>query len=86
MALYNNFTVTDSKVSVNWMYEGYDGPSSTDSTGHLIQGQSGIADSPAVSPAICGIMRSAEGYGSGMPVQEQMEKDRPAGIILLVLH
>ena len=76
MALYNNFTVTDSKIMVNWMYEGYDGPSTKATVGNYIQGKSDIDDCPALSPVICGVMRSADGYGSSVDVQRQMERDR----------
>jgi len=82
MALYENFTVTSSKISVNWMYEGYNGPTSTDSTGHLIQGGDEITDAPALAPAICGIMRSSDAYGSAIPVEQQMEKDRTNWTVL----
>lgn len=82
MALYENFTVTSSKISVNWMYEGYNGPTSTDATGHLIQGGDEITDAPALAPIICGIMRSADSYGSALPIQEQMEKDRTNWTVL----
>lgn len=77
MELYNNFTVQSSKVNVNWMLEGYDGPSQTGGTpAALIKTFDEATDAPAVPPVICGIMRSAEGYGSGIPINEQMEKDR----------
>lgn len=77
MAIYNNFTVTSSKCSVNWMLEGYDGPSQTGGTpAALIKTMEDSTGAPAVPPVICGVMRSAEGYGSGIPVDEQMEKDR----------
>lgn len=76
MELYNNFTVTSSKIMVNWMYEGYDGPSTKATLGNYVQGKADIDDCPALSPCIVGVMRSAEPYGSGIDVQSQMEKDR----------
>lgn len=82
MALYNNFTVTDSKIMINWMYEGYDGPSTKATVGNYIQGKADIDDCPAVSPVICGIMRSADGYGSGVAVQRQMERDRTSWTVM----
>ena len=51
MKLYNTFTVTDSKIMINWMYEGYDGPSTKATVGNYIQGKADIDDCPAVSPA-----------------------------------
>jgi len=75
--LYNNFTVTSSKCMVNWMLEGYDGPSTTSGTpAALIKTFEESDGAPAVPPVICGIMRSADGYGSAIPVNEQMEHDR----------
>jgi len=76
MELYKRFTVTSSKIMVNWMYEGYDGPSTTDATNKYVQGKATISDCPAASPVICGVMRSAEGYGSSIQIADQMEKDR----------
>ena len=74
--LYNNFTVTDSKIMVNWMYEGYDGPSTKATIGNYIQGKAEVDDCPALSPVICGVMRSADAYGTGIDIQRQMERDR----------
>lgn len=82
MELYKTFTVTSSKIFVNWMYEGYDGPSTTDSTNKYIQGRASISDCPAAAPCICGIMRSAEGYGSSIQIAEQMEKDRTSWTVI----
>ena len=82
MELYKTFTVTSSKIVVNWMYEGYDGPSTKAAAGNYIQGKADIDDCPALSPAICGIFRSAEGYGSSLDIEKQMEKDRTSWTVL----
>lgn len=82
MELYKTFTVTSSKIMVNWMYEGYDGPSTTDSTNKYVQGRASISDCPAASPCICGIMRSAEAYGSSIQIADQMEKDRTSWTVI----
>lgn len=82
MQLYNNFTVTDSKIMINWMYEGYDGPSTKATLGNYIQGKSDVDDCPALSPVICGVMRSADGYGSSVNVQRQMERDRTSWTVM----
>jgi len=37
--VYNTFTVLGSKISVSWMYEGYDGPSSVATLGNLVKPQ-----------------------------------------------
>jgi len=82
MELYNTFTVTSSKIMVNWMYEGYDGPSTKATIGNYIQGKSDIDDCPALSPVICGVMRSADQYGSSIDIQSQMEKDRTSWTVM----
>ena len=83
MDIYNAFTVTSSKISVNFMLEGYDGPSQTGGTpASLIKTVTNNAHAPAVPPIVCGIFRSSEAYGSGIPVAEQMEKDRTSWKVL----
>jgi len=80
--LYDTFTVTSSKVSVNWMYEAYDGPTMLDG-GHLTQKiDTSDEDIPGLSPVICGIFKSNEVYGSGIPNTEQMEKDRTTWVVM----
>ena len=75
-ALYKTYTVTSSKVAVNFMYEGYDGPSTATVAGSLQKSTIVANDIPALSPAVCGIFKSNELYGSAIPVGEQMERDR----------
>nr|AGA18257.1 hypothetical protein [uncultured marine virus] len=83
--LYNTYTVTSSKISTNFMYEGYNGPSKTAGspsyTAQSIEAVDGEAV-PALPPAICGIFKSNAIYGSAIPVQEQMEKDRTSWTII----
>ena len=77
MAVYKTFTVTASKVSVNFMYQGYDGPS-TISGAALLQRVEAIATPtlvPAQAPVVLGIQKSTADFVAGMP-DRQMEKDR----------
>ncbi len=77
MAVYKTFTVTSSKISVNFVYSGYDGPS-TLSGSNLIK-QISEAQTPTVIaaqvPVICGVHRSADTFVGGTG-SAQMEKDR----------
>lgn len=80
--LYDTFTVTSSKISVNWMFEGYSGPSTVSATGALQTNVNDSATSPAVSPAICGIFKSNAGYGASIKNHDQMEQDRTTWITM----
>ena len=80
--LYDTFTVTTSRMSVNWMYEGYGGPSSTGASGNMEQGIEDESNVAAVSPAICGIFKSNATYGASIDNSEQMEKDRTTWTVL----
>lgn len=80
--LYDTFTVTSSKMSINWMYEGYNGPSTTGDSGNLQQAVEDQADVAAVSPAICGIFKSNAAYGASIDNNEQMEKDRTTWTVM----
>lgn len=75
MEIYDTFTVTGSKISVSWMYEGYDGPSVVSLTGNLLK-TTGTGDSqPALTPMVCGLHKGLETLTAGA-AEEQMEKDR----------
>lgn len=88
MAVYKTFTVKASKISVNFLYGGYDGPS-TSSTVYplaekLIQASTEYGTPtlvPAQIPVICGITSSTDDWGVG-PVETQMEKDRTSWKII----
>ena len=82
--LYDTFTVTSSKMSVNWMYEGYSGPSQVSATGALEMATEDSADVSAVPPGICGIFKSNASYGASIDNMEQMEKDRTTWTVLNV--
>lgn len=81
-ALYDTFTVTSSKISINWMYEGYGGPAVTSATGALQTNVNDSATSPAVSPVIAGIFKSNKGYGASIKVNDQMEQDRTTWTVM----
>lgn len=82
MILYNTFTVQGSKISVNFMYEGYMGPSTiaTDAGSgnpYLIQevGTPGAGKVPSQPAVMCGVHKGTEQLQAGNP-EEQIEKDR----------
>lgn len=77
MDVYKTFTVIGSKISVSWMFEGYDGPSTTATAGNLVKevGYDGSNQIPALSPLVCGLHKGTEELTAGS-VATQMEKDR----------
>ena len=82
MELYEKFTVKGSKISLNWVYEGYNGPSlqATDAGSgnpYLIQeiGTPGSEKVPALPAVVVGVHKGIEQLQAGNP-EEQMEKDR----------
>lgn len=75
MNVYQKFTVVASQCTVQFMYEGYDGPSLIDATGHLTQNRSSSDNVPALTPVACGLHKGHEALAAGTYVQ-QMEKDR----------
>lgn len=77
-SLYSTYTVTASKVTVNWMYDGYNGPSMTGGTPAILtqQVEGDASDVPSLSPAICGIFKANEAWGADMTNSELMERDR----------
>ena len=86
MAIYKTFTVRASKISVNFMYAGYFGPSTQDDStpAHFDQriGYDGSNHVPAQIPVICGITSSADDFGAGLS-DRQMEKDRTSWKVLV---
>lgn len=82
MTLYNTFTVQGSKISLNFVYEGYMGPSTiaTDpgsGNPYLVQevGTPGAGKVPSLPAVVCGVHKGTEQLQAGNP-DEQMEKDR----------
>lgn len=79
MEVYGTYTVVGSKVSASFMYEGYNGPTTSGSAGNLIQSlsmnSSSPTETPALPPIVCGIHTGEEVLIAG-PAQEQMEKER----------
>lgn len=81
MALYSTFTVLGSKISVNWSYAGYDGPSALDSTTssfliktNKVETTAGL--SAACAPVMCGIYKGTEALANPSTAAEVMEHDR----------
>lgn len=77
MGLYKTFTVLGSKISVNWVYKGYDGPASVDAgQAHLIKTISGEDAAAAVPPVMVGIHKGIEALALPLTAAEVMEHDR----------
>ncbi|HIA02129.1 MAG TPA: hypothetical protein EYN66_09490, partial [Myxococcales bacterium] len=77
MDAYDMFTVLGSKISVSWMYEGYNGPSLVTALGNLNQSINTSNDTavPALTPIAVGLHKGVETLSSG-PAETQIEKDR----------
>jgi len=78
MKIYDKFTVTGSKCSAAFTYEGYYGPTMTGLIGNLIQNTAPLpssAEVPALPPVTCGVFKSTESMGVDT-AQVQIEKDR----------
>ena len=77
MKIYDKFTVVGSSCTSQFMYEGYDGPSSVATTGNLVK--SFVVDNSnnaaALSPIACGIHKSVDNMTGGA-AETQIEKDR----------
>lgn len=83
MSIYNTFTVVGSSISVNWLMQGYSGPSVEDATTNdLHQTMGATVATPASIPVICGIHKGMEVLTAGA-VATQMEKDRTIWSVLL---
>lgn len=63
--MYNTFTVLGSKISVTWMYEGYDGPSVIGTAGNLLKTVGNADSQPALTPMVCGIHKGLETLAAG---------------------
>jgi len=77
MTGYETYTVTGSKMSVNFVYDAYQGPSSEALAGQMIQpGATDAADSlNAASAVICGVHKGMVALEAGTN-EDQMEKER----------
>ena len=75
MDIYQKFTVLGSTCTVQFMYEGYDGPSLKAAAGNLTQNRSSTDNVPALTPIACGLHKGMETLSSGT-YTEQMEKER----------
>lgn len=75
MDVYQKFTVVASQCTVQYMYEGYDGPSLKASAGNLTQNRSSTDNVPALTPVCCGLHKGMEALAAGS-YTDQCEKDR----------
>jgi len=85
MEQYKMFTVIGSKIAVQWVYLGYDGPSlDATSTGYLLKtmgASSSDSDHAAQAAVVCGIHKGTEALNPGT-AEAQMEKDKQTWTII----
>lgn len=84
MASYEAYTVTGSKMSVNFVYDAYQGPSTVATTGEMAQPAAlapALATNMAASAVMCGVHKGMVALAAGS-AEEQMEKDRTAWVIM----
>lgn len=83
MGVYRSYTVLGSKISVNWVYDGYDGPAALDTSTDTfliktVDGDAGSASGGAVAacpPVIVGIHKGMTEVAAGTATQT-MEQER----------
>lgn len=63
------FTVVGSSCTVQFMYEGYDGPSLKAAAGNLTQNRSSTDNVPALTPIACGLHKGIETLAAGSYVE-----------------
>lgn len=81
MNVYRTYTVVGSKISVNFMYQGYDGPSQldNDTSSFLIKNvhtETNGANSAALTPLMVGIHKGVTELGATESASQVMEQDR----------
>lgn len=84
MSSYEAYTVTGSKMSVNFVYDAYQGPSTEALAGEMEQPAAvapTIATKSAASSVMCGIHKGMVALAAGS-AEEQMEKDRTSWVIM----
>lgn len=83
MAGYETYTVTGSKISVNFVYDAYTGPSLDSLIGPMLQPS--VATAPATgyaaSAVMCGVHKGMVALSAGS-AEEQMEKERTNWVIM----
>jgi len=75
MGIYKTFTVTASKIAVNFMYQGYTAPAVVAGGALLQRSEAAEGNVPAQSPVILGIQKSVGDFVVGLP-KVQCESDR----------
>jgi len=75
MKTYQTFTCKGSKISVSFMYEGYDGPSVIAIAGNLIKTVGNADSQPALTPMLCGLRKGVDAFTAGTG-QDQIEHER----------
>lgn len=82
MKIYKTYTVLGCTISINWVYEGYAGPTNFDVPTQQLHQTMANQASVAASPLICGIHKGIEELTAG-EVSVQMEKDRTTWAVML---
>lgn len=82
--LYETYTVSKARITVNWMYKGYDGPAREAAGAGALAQQVDVTSTavPAVSPAICGIHKSNISTYVPELLNDQLEKDRTTWTVI----
>lgn len=81
LATYRTYTVVGSKISVNFMYQGYDAPSQLDNDTDTfliknVHTESNGANSVALTPLMCGIHKGVTDIVATQSSAQVMEQDR----------
>jgi len=78
MTLYDTFTVTSSKCSVNFMLEGYTGPTGENAVDkYLVNPGGNVTESAAMPSIICGLHKAVDtGVQANPTAATLMEQDR----------
>lgn len=78
MTLYETFTVSSSRCSVNFMFEAYHGATGENTTDkYLVNPGASATESAALPAVICGLHKSVtSGYTTGAKAEDLMEQDR----------
>lgn len=82
MGIYKTYTVLGCTLSVNWVFEGYAGPTNFDVPSQQLHQTMANQASVAASPVICGIHKGLEVLSAG-EASVQMEKDRTTWAVML---
>ena len=81
MGIYETYTVTASKMAVNFVFDGYHGPAAEGIGGEMLQPSSSTPASAAASAVMCGVYKGMNALAAGS-AEQQMEKDRTQWVVM----